>query len=88
MTGSPSEVCKLERKKAFSPKLASRVGEIEKKNSPSRWIGNKGFFHNGLTPPIFNLQIQALFREVLFGEWNKKPSTFRENKWLHFFIFC
>ena len=31
MRGSPSEVCKLERKKVFSAKFASRTGEIKKK---------------------------------------------------------
>ena len=29
--GSPSEVCKLEREKVFSPKFAFRAGEIKKK---------------------------------------------------------
>ena len=43
VTGSPSEVCKLEIKKK-SPKFASRVRKI-KKNSLSQWIGNKGIFH-------------------------------------------
>ena len=47
VTGSPSEVCKLERKKKNSTKFASRAGKI-KKISPSRWIRNKGIFHIGL----------------------------------------
>ena len=38
LTGSPSEVSKLERKKVFSPKFASWVGKIV----------NKGIFHIGL----------------------------------------
>ena len=48
MTGSTSEVCRLERKKVFSPKFASQAGEIKKK-SPGQWIGNKGIFHVSLT---------------------------------------
>ena len=48
MRGSPSEVCKLERKKVFSAKFASRTGEIKKKNSPGQWVGNEGIFHVSL----------------------------------------
>ena len=53
MTGSPSEVCKLEREKAFSPKLASQVGEIEKKKiHPAGGSETKVFFTTAL-PLLF-----------------------------------
>ena len=42
MTQSPSEVCKLERK-VFSPKFASRAGDILKKNHPAGGSKTKVF---------------------------------------------
>ena len=47
VTGSPSEACKLKRKKVFSPKFASGEGELKKKIHPAGGSETKVIFHMG-----------------------------------------
>ena len=49
MAGSPSEVCKVERKKVFFQNLIPARAGLKKKSS-GQWIGNKIIFHVGLVP--------------------------------------
>ena len=51
VTGSPSELCKLERKSFFT-KICFSGGRDLEKNLPGRCIGNKGIFHIGLNMRI------------------------------------
>ena len=50
VTGSPSEVCKFEKKKVFSPKFASWVGKIKKKIHPAGGSETTVFFTLALLP--------------------------------------